>query len=133
MTLGDHRVYWLGPDEWLIVTSINGTRELVTELREALSGQHASVAELSGGQIAMRINGPRVRDVLAKGCTLDLHPAEFAVGACAQSGLAKANVLIGRFDEESGFEIVVRRSFAEYLALWLEHAAAEFNVGFSVI
>ena len=80
----------------------------------------------------MRINGPRVRDVLAKGCTLDFHPAEFEVGACAQSGLAKANILIGLIDEKPVFEIVVRRSFAEYLVLWLEHAATEYNVEFSV-
>ena len=80
----------------------------------------------------MRIKGRGVRDVLAKGCTLDLHPAEFAAGACAQSGLAKANILIGLIEEKPVFEIVVRRSFAEYLARWLQHAATEHNVEFSV-
>ena len=132
MSLGKLRIYWLGPNEWLILTSVDGTPKLVTLLREALQGQHAAVTELSGGQLTMRIDGPRVRDVLAKGCTLDFHPAEFEVGACAQSGLAKANILIGLIDEKPVFEIVVRRSFAEYLVLWLEHAATEYNVEFSV-
>ena len=132
MTLGKLRIYWLGPNEWLILTSVDGSPKLVTQLREALQRQHASVTELSGGQVTMRINGPHVRDVLAKGSTLDFHPAEFEVGACAQSGLAKANILIGLIDEEPVFEIVVGRSFAEYLVLWLEHAATEYNVEFSV-
>ncbi len=133
MTLGDHRVFWLGPNEWLILTSLDGTQNLVSRLREALQRQHACVTELSGGQIAMRISGPRVRDVLAKGCTLDFHPNEFEAGDCAQSGLAKANILIGRIDEKPVFEIVVRRSFAEYLVLWLQHAATEYKLKFSVI
>ena len=133
LTLGDHRVYWLGPDEFLVVTSMKDTHGLLEQFRRALAGQQASITDLSGGQVALRINGPGARDVLTKGCTLDFHPAEFGAGACAQSGLAKANVIIGHIDENQGFEIVVRRSFEEYLVSWLQQAAAEFNVEFSVI
>ncbi len=42
---------------------------------------------------------------------------------------AMANVLI---DDHPTFEIVVRRTFAEYLALWFKHAAGEYRVRFSV-
>jgi sarcosine oxidase subunit gamma len=131
MTMGDHRVFWLGPDEWQIVTAIDNTAGLVTRLGEALVGLHASATDLSGGQIAMRISGPGVPDVLAKACTLDLAPAEFEMGACAQSGLAKASMLIGRIDAEPVYEIVVRRSFADYVVRWLQQAAADYGVEFS--
>jgi len=124
MTIGDHRVFWLGPDEWQIVTSADNTARLLAGLREALTGVHASVSDLSGGQVAMRVTGPDVREVLAKGCTLNLSPANFAVGACAQSSLAKASMLIGRIEDAgTAFEIIVRRSFADYVARWLHHAA----------
>ncbi len=132
MTRGDYRVFWLGPDEWLIVTLAADTLGLLRRLRESLSGQHASVTDMSGGQIVLRLAGPDVRDVLAKGCTLDFHPDKFSVGTCAQSGLAKANVLIGLVDDQPAYEIVIRRSFAEYLFLWLRHAAREYDVNFSV-
>ncbi len=132
MTSGDYRVFWLGPDEWLVVTLAADTLGLLRRLRESLSGQHASVTDMSGGQIALRLAGPGVRDVLAKGCTLDFHPDKFSVGTCAQSGLAKANVLIGLVDDRPAYEIVVHRSFAEYLVLWLRHAAREYRVNFSV-
>jgi sarcosine oxidase subunit gamma len=132
MTTGSHRIFWLGADEWLIVTSIVDPLSLVVRLRESFLGQHASVTDVSGGQITLRLAGPSVRDVLAKGCTLDFHPDKFKVGACAQSGLAKANVLIGLVDDQPAYEIIVRRSFAEYVLLWLRHAASEYGVNFSV-
>jgi len=124
MTTGDHRVFWLGPDEWQIVTAADNTARLLAGLREALTGSHATLCDLSGGQVTLRLTGSGVREVLAKGCTLDLSPATFAIDACAQSGLAKASMLIGRIEDAGpAFEIIVRRSFADYVARWLHHAA----------
>jgi len=131
MTMGHHRIYWLGPDEWQIVTAIDASSELLTQTGKALAGLRGSVSDLGGGQIALQLGGPRVRDVLAKACTLDLAPTEFRVGASAQCGLAKASMLIGLIDDAGPtFEIVVRRSFADYVLRWLQHAATEHGVGF---
>jgi len=131
MTSGDHRVYWLGPDEWQIVAAVDETASLTSRLREALADMHGSVSNLSGGQIALHLSGIDVRNVLVKGCTLDLAPAEFGADSCAQTGLAKANMLIGLIDgAEPTFEIVLRRSFADYGLRWLQHAASEFGASF---
>lgn len=129
---GDHRIYWLGPNEWLIVTAVTDALDLMTRLRDSFAGQHASVTDVSGGQVAIQLAGPDARDVLAKGCTLDFHSDNFSAGSCAQSGLAKANVLIGVVDDQPSYEIIVRRTFAEYLVLWLTHAVREYGVKFSV-
>ena len=129
MSDGIYRIYWLGPNEWLIVGP--GARDLISGLRESFLGLHASVTDVSGGNVSMRLSGQSVRDVLAKGCTLDFHPDVFKPGCCAQSGLAKANVLIGLDTDEATFHIVVRRSFAEYLALWLKHSAVEYEETFN--
>ena len=40
--------------------------------------------------------------------------------------LAKAPILIRQVDATPSFEIIVRRSFADYLWLWLEDAASEY-------
>jgi sarcosine oxidase subunit gamma len=119
---GHHQVFWLGPDEWLIVTAAAEAAELAERLHQATSGTHASVNNISGGQIALMLKGARCRELLAKGCTLDLHPRVFNPGDCAQSGLARANVLLALVDETPTFMIVVRRSFSEYLCRWLAHA-----------
>ena len=125
---GEHHIYWLGPDEWLILTDLPQLRLLVEKLRQAADGKHVALNDVSGGQIVLRLDGTGVRDLLAKGCTLDLHPRVFTAGMCAQSGLAKANVLIGLAGQAESFDIVVRRSFSDYLLRWLLQGADEFGV-----
>ena len=121
-------VYWLGPDEWLLVTGRERRAALEAELRGALAGVRSAITDVSGGQTVVVLRGGHVRELLAKGCPLDLHPRAFDVGQCAQSHLAKAPILIRQLDREPSFEIVVRRSFADYFWLWLEDAAAEYGL-----
>lgn len=91
---------------------------------------HAGINDISGGNIGMHLSGENIRDVFAKGCTLDFHPQVFKVGDCAQSGLAKANVVFGLIEEGATFELIVRRSFADYLLQWLRQAGREYEVEF---
>ena len=130
VSAGISKIYWLGPDEWLVVTPAGERPTLPTLLEDALSGMHASLNVVTGGQVAIKLHGDNAVDVLAQGCTLDLHPQVFQTGQCAQTGLAKASILISKGDDAPVFDIIVRRSFAEYLALWLQHAGAVYGVRF---
>src|SRR4029079_10143920 len=125
---GDNVVYWLCPNEWLIVTPAEREDVIARELRTALVGLFAAVTEISGGQTVVTLRGDAVRELLAKGCPLDLHSRVFGVDRCAQSHLAKAPILVRQVDEVPSFEIVVRRSFADYLWTWLEDAASEYGL-----
>ena len=125
---GAHTIYWLGPDEWLIVAE-NGS-SVADRLDTRLGGRFAAVNAQSGGLLQMALTGEYARVLLARGCTLDLHPKVFPVGTCAQTGLAKAGVLLALMDETPSFNLIVRRSFAEYIAMWLNHAGGEFGVDF---
>jgi len=98
---------------------------IAAELRDGLAGQFVSVVELSGGNVVLRLTGSHVRDVLAKGCPLDLREAAFNLGRCAQSHLAKAPVLLRPV--VNGVEVILSRSFADYLWQWLESAAQEYG------
>ena len=130
ISAGDRRIYWLGPDEWLLVLP-ESAPALASDLSAALADLHAAVNDVSGGYLAIRLAGSDSRNLFAKGCTLDFHPDVFAVGACAQSGLGKAAVLFGMLDDEPTFEVIVRRSFAEYLVKWLTHAGREYGIEFA--
>jgi len=118
---------WLGPDEWLVLTPPDAEGQTIGDLCAALAVQHAAVTDLSSGQTVFALAGARARDVLGKGCPLDLHPREFGTGRCAQSYIAKTNALVRQTGDAPAFEIVVRRSFAEYLWLWLRDAAEEYG------
>ena len=121
---------WLGPDEWHIVTPPAAQTPLLDSLEAALNGMHFAVNDVTGGQTVITVIGPKARDVLAKGCPLDLHSTVFKPANCAQTLLAKANVLIRHVDDSPpSFELIVRSSFAEYTALWLHDAASEYGCG----
>jgi sarcosine oxidase subunit gamma len=123
---------WLGPDAWLLTCPPDQTIQLAGRLRTALADVHAAVTDVSDGRVALRVAGPSARDVLAKGCPLDLHLRAFATGACAQSLLAKASVLIHLLGDDARrgptFDLYVGRSFAHYILAWLEDAGREYGV-----
>jgi sarcosine oxidase, subunit gamma len=129
---GDLVALWLGPDAWLLTCPPGKVAALADSLRTALLDVHAAVTDVSDGRVALRLAGPNARDVLAKGCPLDLHPRVFASGSCAQSLLAKASVLLHLLDDDPGrgptFDLYVARSFAHYLFAWLEDAGREYGV-----
>jgi len=123
---GDLKVYWLGPDEWLIVTPPDQLVELKNTLQQALKDTFSSVTDVSSGQTIISISGFNARFLIEKGCTIDLHPGQFKKGDCAQTHLSKATVLISVVDAPEEFEIIIRRSFADYLGLWLLDSSLEF-------
>ncbi len=118
------RLLWLGPDEWLLVAV-----DVAATLRKAAS----AMTEVGEARTVIRIGGVNAREVLAKGCSLDLHPRAFAPSQCAQTQLAHAAVIIDhtRIDKATGsaeFDLYVLRSFAEYLWTWIEDAGQEYGV-----
>jgi sarcosine oxidase, subunit gamma len=65
--------------------------------------------------------------VIAKGCSIDVHPKVFGPGAAAQTTLGQAAVvLIALSDDGSDYRTLVRSSSA-HLAEWLIDAVEEFG------
>ena len=129
---GELAALWLGPNEWLVLAPPGQKTAVAGALRGALGELFSSVVDVTGGQTVINLRGPHVRELLAKGCTLDLHPRAFGPGRCAQSLVAKANVTLRQLDDSPSFDLVVRRSFAEYLAIWLEDAGQEYGIAIVV-
>ncbi|MGD8348786.1 MAG: sarcosine oxidase subunit gamma family protein [Gammaproteobacteria bacterium] len=124
---GDQRVYWLGPDEWLVVTPAGEQQKIADKLRAALDGVFSSVVDNSSGLTMIRITGENAAALLATDCPLDLHPREFKPGQCAQTRIAKTGMTIAPLADGTGFEVIIRRSFADYLLRWLQDAAVAFE------
>jgi len=116
---------WLGPDEWLLTAADGDAGSLEAALGAALRGLHHSVVDVSASRTVIAASGADARALLAKGCALDLHAAAFRSGACAQTLLAKAQVILHCAADEPVFHLYVRNSLADYLSRWLTDAAAE--------
>jgi sarcosine oxidase subunit gamma len=125
--VGGTTALWLGPDEWLVVAAPGAEAALEAELAEALGGELGSVVDVSANRTAVELRGPAAPEVLAKGCALDLHPRAFGPGRCAQTLLARAQVILEQLDDEPAYRLLVRGSFADYVATWLLDAMEEFQ------
>lgn len=119
------RAYWLGPDEWLLVVAGDVGLEVEGQLRDALDGRF-SVTDVTGAHVQVELSGPDVGKVLQKSSPYDFHPRNFPPGRCAQTVFAKATALVAARDD-GAFDIVFRRSYAEYLMRWLADAASEYG------
>jgi sarcosine oxidase, subunit gamma len=118
------RAIWLGPDEWLLTSATEAPEELRARARTLGD----AVTDVSAQRITLRVTGDRARDVLATGCAIDLHPRAFPRGASAQSTLGHAGViLLAHSDTGDDYRVLVRSSFAGYLADWLLDATLEFR------
>jgi len=128
---GKKSALWFGPNEWLLMT--DHAKKLQKALSKALGNHHAAVFDVTDSRITISLSGKNARDVLKKGCGIDLHPKVFGPGQCAQTSLALGHVLIHQIAETkktkaATYHVTVHRSFAEYTWAWLEDAAAEYGV-----
>ncbi|MFD3589955.1 sarcosine oxidase subunit gamma [Streptomyces sp. NPDC058683] len=124
---GEVTAMWLGPDEWLVVGRPGTERELEDRIRSAAGAEPVAVTDVSAQRTTLLVGGPRARDLLSHGCAVDLHPRAFGPGRCAQTTLARTQVvLVAREESRAGFWLLVRSSFAGYLVDWLLDAAVEY-------
>jgi sarcosine oxidase, subunit gamma len=121
-------VVWLGPDEWLVVSEVAAPDSQEADLRAAVVPFGGAAIDVSGQRVSLTLRGRQVRDVLAKGCALDLHPRVFGTGSSAQTTVGRAGVVLLAGDGTDEFTVLVRQSFANYLADWLVDAAEEFRL-----
>lgn len=118
-------VYWLGPNEWLVIVPAGTEAHVENRLRQRLH-DHFSIVDVSGGQTLINLRGDDVDAVLKKSSVYDFHPSHFSQGHCVQTTFAKATALVSK-KKDGSFDLVVRRSFADYLFRWIADAAAEYG------
>ncbi|MDA3646809.1 sarcosine oxidase subunit gamma [Saccharopolyspora indica] len=118
---------WLGPDEWLLIGPDGRAPTLLPALAEALADSLGSTVDVSASRTALRLSGPRSRDVLEKLCSLDLHPRSFPPTRCAQTLVGRTQAILWHLDHEPTYRLLVRNSYAPYLADLLLDAMHEFT------
>ena len=122
---GNTRALWMGPGRWLIVATDTTYGALADKITSRLPD--AAVNDVSSSRTVLRLSGPKVRDVLAAGCPIDLHPTKWTPGACATTIFGHFTVTLDCIDTES-FDIYIARGFAMSFYEWLMEAAKEFGV-----
>jgi heterotetrameric sarcosine oxidase gamma subunit len=101
-------------------------RDLLARLENALKG-FATFVDQSDAKAVLRFWGRNARDVLAKGCPLDLHERAFHPQDAATTQIALISCLLWQLDEAPTFELAVPLSYVGSFWSWLTASAAEFG------
>jgi methylglutamate dehydrogenase subunit D len=116
---------WSGPGHWLALGP--QATEPVEASLGAVFGTHASVFDQSGSRVLLDLRGPRVRDVLAKGMSIDLHPRSFKKGDVAVTTASHLAVHLWQCADDPVYRLLVVRTYFDSLWRWLAASAAEYG------
>lgn len=123
---GERMALWLSPDEYLLLLADADEAEFSRSAHALMKGQFFALNTVSDAFRIYEVTGDKVRQMLAKGISLDLHPVSFKPLCCAQTSLSHAAVtLICMADNR--FRLICRTSFSDYLESWLKDASIEFG------
>ncbi|MBV9735873.1 MAG: sarcosine oxidase, gamma subunit [Acidisphaera sp.] len=117
---------WAGPAQWIVLAE-PGADDLAATLRGRF-GMLAAVTEQDDARVVLRIAGPRVRDALAKGVPIDLHPRAFGPGDVALTLAGHVPVHLWQVDDGPAYDIAVARSLAGSFCHWLRDSAGEYGM-----
>jgi methylglutamate dehydrogenase subunit D len=118
---------WCGPDQWLVYRHPEPVAGMEAHLRDPL-GQWASIVDQSHARTLWHVTGPRVRDALAKGISIDLHPRGFGTGDVAITAVGHVGVHLWQIDDTPAYEMAVARSLTISFWHWLAASAAEYGL-----
>ena len=124
------RIYWVSPNEWQIVVEGDQTFAIEKSLRDSLNGHYALV-NVSGGQTLIQLSGANAIKLLMKSVAYDVHISNFSIDKVVTTTFARTQVLMRRLAEDQ-FELIIRRSFADYIYDWLVQASLEFGPSWKV-
>jgi sarcosine oxidase subunit gamma len=119
-------VICLSPTDWLVVAVDPDPTILERWLHESLEDSSFRATNVSQALARIEVDGIGLRDLLAKACSLDLHPPLFPPGRAARTRFAGMPVIL-RCTGTSTFELIVTRSYADFLLSWLDDAELEFD------
>jgi heterotetrameric sarcosine oxidase gamma subunit len=118
---------WSGPDRWLAIKTPAPREGMETHLAGACAGL-AAVVDQSHGAMLLRASGRNIRDALAKGVPIDLHPSAFGVGHSAITAVAHISLYIWKTSELPSYALLVPRSYALSFWHWLNASCAEYGL-----
>jgi len=113
------------PGRWLLVCPPAAPESLAQPWRTACAGC-AAVVELAAALTAFHVSGNAAREMLKRGCRLDLDPRVFPSGAAAATFIMQLPVIVAAF--AMGVLLLTPSSTARHFREWLQSAARPFGL-----
>ncbi|QDC09201.1 sarcosine oxidase subunit gamma [Oceanicola sp. D3] len=113
---------WASPDELLLFCEYTQSGEALQAVRKALAGKHFLAADVSDARAVFTLEGPGIRDLLAKLCPANLSPEALPHGEFRRSHIGQVAAAFW-LENESRATVVCFRSVAGYMFDLLSKAA----------
>ena len=120
-------IFWLSPDEWMLVSALQQKNQLLHALQDALKDVFAQVVDNSGGFMLLRLHGKEATTVLRHLMTYDV--ASLQVDQCVHTAFKRSTIVVSKV-ADNDYALVFRRSFADYVWRVLQKTAKPY--GFAV-
>lgn len=120
----------VSPGQWLVVSAKPEPEGFAKGIAGKLK-KNGHVSGQGGSRVILRLSGAKVRELMQKGCRLDLHPSVARKGFCAQTQMAQTGVLIHQVDDKPTYDLLIYSGFAHDFAKWLHHTGAQLGIRFS--
>ncbi|MEX0370121.1 MAG: sarcosine oxidase subunit gamma [Tateyamaria sp.] len=131
MQLGENSgLCWMSPDELLVLCPYASVQDHLDHMQKTLGDHHSLCVNVSDARAVFDLQGPEVRDVLAKLVPVDLSPDQFTDGLFRRTRMAQVPAAFWLHGPDH-FRIVCFRSQARYVFDLLTTAAQRgSSVGF---
>ena len=121
----EHLVLSVRPGRWLVL-SLAASAGASAAAWAAACAEQAAVVDLSSALSAFVLAGPRLREMLSRGCRLDLDPREFRGGQAAATIMAQVAVILAQLPE--CLLLLTPSSTARHLREWLVMSSQPFGL-----
>lgn len=116
----------IAPRQWILVSKDEKALEFSHTIAQEII-EHGYVSEQSDSRICIKISGKYARELLSRGCRLDLHPSVESPGFCAQTPIAQIGVLLHQIDALPTYDLYLYSGFARSFWHWLNDTAKQFG------
>ena len=117
------RILWNAPKTWLIISS---KENIIDIIKGKCSEENFAITDISHSRAVIQIKGAQAREVLKKGCPLNIN--EFKVNNCAGSVFHGITIVVDCVkDNPDTFNLLTLRSFGESFYYHITDAALEFG------
>tara|TARA_B100000029_G_scaffold371707_1_gene365638 strand:- start:442 stop:1029 length:588 start_codon:yes stop_codon:yes gene_type:complete len=117
------RILWNGPRTWLIISS---NEKIKNEIEKNCNDKNFAITDISHSRAVIQIKGSNSKEVLKKGCPLNIN--YFEKNNCAGSVFHGINIILDCVDNKPHtFNILTLRSFGESLYHHITDSSLEFG------
>ncbi len=117
------RILWNAPKTWLIISD---KENIIDTIKGKCSEENFAITDISHSRAVIQIKGAQAREVLKKGCPLNIN--EFKVNNCAGSVFHGITIVVDCVkDNPDTFNLLTLRSFGESFYYHITDAALEFG------